>query len=156
VKIERIKKHVEVVFEDGTRMEGLFFLSPASAYRLGEESIEELLNGDRKSLPMQVNQKDVVLLSRSAIVMALSKEKEIEPIPANAKKIPVEIVLRSGQALKGEIYNDLPLTYSRLSDYLNRSDIFFRLEMGDRDCFVSNQFVRLIKPADPEEAQTSR
>lgn len=155
MKIDTIKKLVEVVFEDGTRVEGSFFLSPASAHRWGTESIEELLNGDRKSLPMELNHKEVVLLSRRAIVMALSKEKETESIPTSAKKIPVEVVLRSGQTLRGEVHNDLPLTHSRLSDYLNRTDTFFHLEMGGMDCFVSNEFVRLIKPADPEEAHTS-
>jgi hypothetical protein len=156
VKIQTIKKLAEVIFEDGTRLQGFLFLSPASARRWGKESIGELLNGDRKSLPMELKTKEVVLLNRSAIVMAFSEEKEEEPILTEAKRIPVEVVLRSGETLSGEIHNDLPKTHSRLSDYLNRTDTFFRLQTGGMDCFVSNGFVRLIKPADPEEAHPAR
>jgi len=155
VKLQTIKKRVEVVFEDGTRMEGSLFLSTASAHRWGKESIEELLNGGRKYLPMELNRGELVLLSKKAIVMALAKEKDPEPIPANAKRIPAEIVLRSGETLRGEVYNDLPMTHLRLSDYLNQSETFFRIEVGATHCFVSNGFVRLIKPADPAEAGVS-
>lgn len=155
MKLQTIKKQVEVVFEDGTRMEGSLFLSMASAHRWGKESIGELLNGDRKYVPMELTGKEVVLLSKKAIVMAFSKEKEAEPIPTNAKKIPAEVILRSGETLKGEVFNDLPMTYSRLSDYLNESDAFFYIEVGAMDCFVSNGYVRFIKPADPYEAHGS-
>ena len=156
MKIETIKKQVEVVLEDGSRLEGCLFLSPASAHRWGEESIEELLNGDRRYLPMELGSKEVVLLSKSAIVMAVSKEKETEPIPTTAKKIPVELVLRSGETLRGDVHNDLPKTHSRLSDYLNHTDAFFHIEVGVLNFFVSNGFVRLMKPADPDEAHISR
>jgi hypothetical protein len=152
VKLQTIKKQVEVVFEDGTRMEGYLFLSTASAHRRGNESIEELLNGGRKYLPMEVNPGELVLLSKKAIVMAFAKEKETEPIPTKAKRIPAEVILRSGETLRGEVHNDLPMTHLRLSDYLNQTDAFFRIEVGATDCFVSNGFVRLIKPADPGEA----
>jgi hypothetical protein len=155
MKLQTIKKRVEVVFEDGNRMEGSLFLSTASAHRWGKESIEELLNGDRKYLPMELTGEEVVLLSKNAIVMAFAKEKETEPIPINAKKIPAEVILRSGEMLRGEVYHDLPTTYSRLSDYLNQTDAFFHIEVGAMDCFVSNGFVRLIKPADPDEAGVS-
>jgi hypothetical protein len=156
VKIETIKKQVEVVLEDGSRFEGSLFLSPASAHRWGEESIEELLNGDRRYLPMELGSKEVVLLSKSAIVMAVSKEKETEPIPTTAKKIPVELVLRSGETLRGDVHNDLPKTHSRLSDYLNHTDAFFHIQVGVLNFFVSNGFVRLMKPADPDEAHVSQ
>lgn len=156
MKIETIKKQVEVVFQDGSRMKGSLFLSPASAHRWGEESIEELLNGERRYLPMELITKEVVLLSKGAIVMAVSKEKETEPTPTNASKIPVDIVLRSGEMLRGDIHNDLPMTHSRLSDTLNHTDAFFHIEVGALHCFVSNGFVRFIKPADPEEAHVSR
>jgi hypothetical protein len=155
VKLQTIKKQVEMVFEDGTRMEGSLFLSTASAHRWGKESIEELLNGNRKYLPMELNPGDVVLLSKNAIVMAFAKEKQIEATPTNAKKILAEVILRSGETLRGGVYNDLPTTHSRLSDYLNQTDAFFRIEVGAMDCFVSNAFVRLIKPADPGEAGVS-
>ena len=93
MKIETIRKPVDVVFEDGSRLQGSLFLSPASAHRWGVESIEELLNGDRRYLPMELGSKEVVLLSKSAIVMAVSTEKETEAIHTNAKKIPVELFL---------------------------------------------------------------
>jgi hypothetical protein len=156
VKLQTIKKQVEVVFEDGTRVQGSLFLSTASAHRQGKESVQELLNGGRKYVPMEMVGGELVLLSKKSIVMAFSKEKEIEPIPTSAKRIPAEVILRSGETIRGEVFNDLPMTYSRLSDYLNQSDAFFYIEVGAMDCLVSNEYVRLIRPADPEEALVSR
>jgi hypothetical protein len=105
---------------------------------------------------MELISKEIVLLSKNAIVMAVSKEKETEPVPTNARKIPVELVLRSGETLRGDVHNDLPKTHSRLSDYLNHTDAFFHIEVGALNFFVSNGFVRLMKPADPNEAHVSR
>jgi hypothetical protein len=145
VKLRMIKKQVEVLFEDGTSLEGSFFLSPTSAHHWGTESIEELLNGDRKYLPMELNPEEVVLLSKNAIVMASAKEKETEPPFRGPTRIPAEVVFRSGKTLSGVVYHDLPMTHSRLSDYLNRSGSFFHMEVGSVDCFVATDFVRLIK-----------
>jgi hypothetical protein len=79
VKLQTIKRQVEVVFEDGTRMEGSLFLSTASAHRWGKESIGELLNGDRKYLPIELTGGEVVLLSKKAIVMAFSNSAQRLP-----------------------------------------------------------------------------
>jgi len=139
-----IKKQVEVVFENGTKLEGAFFLSPSSAHHWGTESLEELLNGDRKFLPMELGQEKVVLISKSAILRVSAKEKDAEVTPRGSTKIPAEVVFTSGETIDGIVYQDLPVTHSRLSDYLNRSEAFFHVEVDSRDCFVASAFVRLI------------
>lgn len=144
MKLKMIKKPVEVVFEDGTKLEGAFFLSPSSAHHWGTESLEELLNGDRKFLPIEVSPEHVMLVSKSAIMRVTAKEKDEEVLAKGSTKIPAEIVFRSGETMDGIVYQDLPVTHSRLSDYLNRSEAFFHIEVDSRDCFVASAFVRLI------------
>lgn len=149
MKIQMIRKQVEIVFEDGSRTEGFFFLSPTSAHRLGSESIEELLNSDRTYLPLERSREEVVLVSKHAIVTVLAKDRETESILLGPRKITAEVTLRSGETLYGEISHDLPETHSRLSDYLNRSGPFFHFEVASRDCFVASAFVKFIRPAQP-------
>jgi len=149
VKLRMIKKQVEVVLEGGTKLKGSFFLSPTSAHHLGTESMEELLNGDRRYLPIELNPEQVVLISKNSIVMASAMEKETEITFRGLTKIPAEVVFTSGETISGVVYQDLPITHSRLSDYLNRSGAFFHIEVGTRDCFVANAFVRLIHSVSP-------
>ena len=144
-----IRKQVEIGFEDGSRTGGFFFLSPTSAHRLGSESMEELLNGDRNYLPLELSQEEVVLVSKNAIVMVLAKDRETATTPLGPTKIAAEVNLRSGETLRGEIYHDLPETHSRLSDYLNRTGRFFHIEVESRECYVASAFVKLIRPAHP-------
>lgn len=149
MKIQMIRKEVEIVFEGGSRTEGFFFLSPTSAHRLGSETLKEMLNGDRNYLPLERSRQEVVLISKNAIVMVLAKERETENTPLGPTRIAAEVVLRSGEALRGDICHDLPETHSRLSDYLNRSGHFFHIDTASRDCFVASAFVKLIRPALP-------
>lgn len=149
MKLRMIKKRVQVLFEDGTKLTGSFFLSPTSAHHGGTESIKELLNEDRKYLPIELNPEQVVLISKNTIVMASAMEKETEITPRGSTKIPAEVVFTSGETISGVVYQDLPITHSRLSDYLNCSGAFFHIEVETRDCFVANAFVRLIKSVAP-------
>lgn len=155
MKIRMIRKQAEILFEDGSSLEGFFFLSPTSAHRLGPESMEELLNGDRSFLPLELNREDVALVSRNAIVMVLTAEKGEETIPRGPAKIAAEITLRSGKTLQGNIRHDLPETHSRLSDFVNRSGTFFHIEIASQDCFVATAFVKLIKPMDSAKRSVS-
>jgi hypothetical protein len=148
LKIQMIRKRVEIAFEDGSRTEGFFFVSPTSAHRLGSESMEELLNGDRSYLPLEQGQGEVVLVNKNALVTVLAKEREIETMPFGTKKLAAEVVLRSGETFQGDIYHDLPETHSRLSDYLNRSGRFFHIAAASGDCFVASAFVKLIRTAE--------
>lgn len=149
MKIQMIRKQVEIVFEDGSRTEGFLFLSPTSAHRLGPESLEERLNSERTYLPLELKRKEVVLVSKNAVARVLAKDRDPETMPLGNTKLIAEVVLRSGETLLGDIYHDLPETHSRLSDYLNRSGPFFHIEVASRDCFVANAFVKLIRPARP-------
>lgn len=155
MKIRMIRKLAEVILEDGSNLQGSFFLSPTSAHRLGPESMKELLNGDRSFLPLELGREDLVLVSRNAIAMVFSKEQEDESLSRGQARIPAEVILRSGKTLQGDIRHDLPETHSRLSDFMNRSGPFFHLEVASKDCFVATASVKLIRPLDPAKRDVS-
>jgi hypothetical protein len=53
LKLETIRRRAEVVFSDGTRESGNFFLSPRSPNHADRESVGELLNGERSYIPSE-------------------------------------------------------------------------------------------------------
>ncbi len=146
LKIHKKRKTAEVVFADEWRQEGTFFVSLMSSHRHGSESIEELLNGDRKYLPFELKDGQITMVQKNSIVMAYLKNSEVDDIIPISKKVPLQVTFLSGHTVCGYIYHDLPNNYSRLSDYLNRTPRFFHLETDSRDCLVNSEFVRLVTP----------
>ncbi len=63
--------------------------------------------------------------------------------------LPVVIHLLTGQTISGKVSFALPQTHSRLSDFLNSRETFFRLEVQGKNYLVQNRFVKLITAEKP-------
>ncbi|MFW6324912.1 MAG: hypothetical protein ACOC0U_07615 [Desulfovibrionales bacterium] len=142
--MEMVERDVEVVFRDGSGVAGTFFLEPASPLNERGQSLLDLLNGPRRFLPLRTPSGEVLILQKNAIVMVRSTGREIESSMPYARIIPVRMDLLSGVTLEGSVYQDLPLSYPRISDFLNFSLQFFCLAMQDVDCFVNSEMVRSV------------
>jgi hypothetical protein len=147
LKIQKKRTGAVVVFADESRQEGNFFVSLKSSHRHGSESIAELLNGGRKYLPFELEDGQITIVQKNAIVMAYLKNKEFDDIAELSKKVFVQVTFISGSSVSGYIYQDLPSGYPRLSDYLNRAQRFFYLETDSSDCLLNSEFVRLVTPS---------
>jgi hypothetical protein len=150
LKLETIRRRAEVVFSDGTRESGDFFLSPRSPNHAGRESMAELLNGERSYIPLESEAGKVILVQKRSIVMVLLEGDEVRKDPAYQRPITVQVCFLSGENMEGTVYLDLPKSHSRLSDFLNYGKAFFYLEVGDRDYLVNSQFVKMVCPSPPE------
>jgi len=150
LKLVRIKRRAEVVFADGTRESGNFFLSPRSANHTGRESIAELLNGERSYIPLELREGNIVLLQKRSMVMVFVEADEVRKDSAYQRQVPARVCFLSGENMEGTVYLDLPQNRSRLSDFLNYSKQFFYLEAGDKDCLVNSRFVKMVCPSSPE------
>jgi hypothetical protein len=145
-----IRRKGEVIFSDGTRESGDFFVSPSSASHTGRESIAELLNGERSYIPLESRAGEVVLLQKRSIVMVLLEADEMRKDLAYQRRITAQVRFLSGESMEGTVYLDLPKSHSRLSDFLNYSKAFFYLEVGDKDYLVNSQFVKMVCPSPPD------
>ncbi|HQL00622.1 MAG TPA: hypothetical protein PK090_07600 [Smithellaceae bacterium] len=152
LKIETVKKQVVLCFEDGSRMTGSFFVSVAAEDHSGTELISELLSRDRNYLPFEVSETgEIVLLRKENIMMAsIEGDEESDNFLPGYKQVRVDILLLNGKVLSGKVSFALPETHSRLSDFLNSRDAFFRLEMDGKNHLVQNRFVKLITAQKPE------
>ena len=150
LKLDMIRRRGEVIFSDGTRESGDFFVSPSSASHTGRESIAELLNGERSYIPLESRAGEVVLLQKRSIVMVLLEADEMRKDLAYQRRITAQVRFLSGESMEGTVYLDLPKSRSRLSDFLNYSKAFFYLEVGDKDYVVNSQFVKMVCPSPPE------
>ena len=145
-----IRRRGEVLFSDGTRESGDFFVAPNSASHTGRESIAELLNGERSYIPLESRAGAVVLLQKRSIVMVLLEADEMRKDLAYQRPITAQVCFLSGESMEGTVYLDLPKSHSRLSDFLNYSKAFFYFEVGDKDYLVNSQFVKMVCPSPPK------
>ena len=150
LKLEMVRRRAEVVFSDGTRQSGDFFLSPRSPNHAGRESMAELLNGERSYIPLESRAGKIILVQKRSIVMVLLEADEVRKDLAYQRQIAAQVCFLSGENMEGTVYLDLPRSHSRLSDFLNYSKAFFCLEVGDRDYLVNSRFVKMVCPNPPE------
>jgi hypothetical protein len=146
LQIETAKKRADVFCSDDSRLVGNFFVSRQAPGREGSELVLDLLIGERAYLPFELNEKEIVLLRKASIVMVVPEGRDMKRSLSYQLIIPVEVSLLSGQNIQGKVYNDLPKSHSRLSDFLNHSKEFFHLEVGDKDYLLNSQYVKLVRP----------
>lgn len=150
LKLDMIKRRVEVIFSDGTHESGNFFVSPRSANHTGRESIAELLNGEKSYIPLESREGKIVLLHKRSMVMVLLEADEVRKDLTYQRQIPARVCFLSGENMEGTVYLDLPKSHSRLSDFLNYSKAFFYLEAGDKDYLLNSRFVKMVCPSPSE------
>ena len=150
LKIETIKKKATVFFPENTQMKGSFFVSAMSVFRDGGDLISELLAQDRNYIPFESEEGgEIALLRKENIMMVYMEEDVADNFMPGYKQVPVVIHLLTGQALSGKVSFALPQTHSRLSDFLNSREAFFRLEVQGKNYMVQNRFVKLITAERP-------
>lgn len=145
IELEMIKRDVEVELHDLSRLKGRLFVSPTSPSHDGCESVSELFNGPRRFLPLELEQGQVILLQKEAVVTVLLAESEQGAIPQSASRLPAALHLASGKVVNGIVRQDLPREYPRLSDYLNQSPRFFTVEVDGKDCLVNASQVCFVE-----------
>ena len=144
LKVATVKKKAVIFFYDGSQRSGNFFLSPVSAKHAGTESIGELLTGERNFIPFEQEAGSVALISRENIAMVqLQEETADTPVPG-LRKVRVSLSLLTNEILEGIISFTLPEHYSRVSDFINSSDAFFRFDSDGKIFLVRTRFIKMI------------
>lgn len=147
LRVDKLRRQAKVILQDGSEMQGTFFVSPVSPCRRGPELISDLLMGEAYFLPFELADGQVVFLQRDFIRAVLLTEKELEEDLPYLKKEAVEVSLLSGDLLRGEVLLDLPENRCRLSDFFNCCRGFFYLLAEGKQYLVNSRSVKLVRPA---------
>jgi hypothetical protein len=146
VKIDKVKREAELTLSDGSRLKGSFFLYAQSPLREeGGELVFDVLNGEKRFIPMEAPGGDMVLIQKDCVVTAKLAEKEWVADETYVKVIRVRVSLLSEAALDGKIFVDLPEERSRLSDFFNLHKGFFYLNVDGAQHLVNFRFVKTVK-----------
>ena len=144
-RVKTLRKKAEIFLVGGKRLEGAFFLSPISANQRREETILELLCGDRAYLPFETTQGKIVLIQKTNIIKVISKEPA--PYPDGAKASgQIKVWFDDGSFLNGEVLFSMPTTHSRISDFLNHSAEFFYVHKEGIVYVVNRDHITFVEP----------
>lgn len=107
------------------------FLAERTRAHAGDERPSDLLNGPDLFLPAVDRKGRLRLLRRDAVVVITvpadhepgseAPESAGAPLPSS-RHADVEVILESGDAIRGMVEYDMPESRSRLLDFLNRED----------------------------------
>lgn len=144
-KIAKNRRQVIFTLTDGSELESEVFLSLYEAHRQGSQKVGELLNGEDAFLPVKTDD-GTVHLNVSNIVKAItSEDAERHDLMMLGKKYAVRITTLHGETIEGDIFVDLPLDRSRVSDYLNRPERFFRVFVPGHIVYVGARFILEVR-----------
>ncbi len=143
-RIETLRKPGRVFLAGGQTLQGTFFLSPISPSHKGPETVLELLSGERSYLPFETDQGKVVLVQKTSIVKILLDEEPLDsPGPKKQTRITLWFVDQS--SLKGQMCFLMPVSHSRVSDFLNSAGQFFYVHTNAGTYLVNQRYVSFVE-----------
>jgi hypothetical protein len=132
-RIEKVRRPLNVLLIDGSRVEGEVFLRPVSRYRSRPEDPVDLLN-DAEPFFALVRDGEVLLVAKSSVARAETSVQTEDELEISALGITVEVTMTDGNVCTGSIFLDTRSDRPRLMDFLN----------GYRDRFIPVVDVRQV------------
>jgi len=149
LKVPTNRVTVELALHGGERRRVELFLAEHEAHAFRQQSLADLLEEDRMFLPAHAVAEDalVVFNKRSVAWLAIDQDEEhdSEEIELFDEDHLVEIKMRDGTALAGEMQYSPPEGRSRLADHLNDGSQFVCLLGDKRTYFVNKAFVLWVR-----------
>ncbi|HKO16813.1 MAG TPA: hypothetical protein VJU87_11290 [Gemmatimonadaceae bacterium] len=151
-RVEKLRRAVTVVLDDGRRLEGEIFLwSRAKARTTPEEPID-LLNEDEEFFPFFRDGEEMLLLAREHVARVESTAGEDDPEldfsempPGPDGLMGVEMTLADGTTLSGFVPLEKRGEQTRLLDFLNSyRKRFIPIFWGEHVCLVNRHQIASI------------
>lgn len=153
LRVPKRRVPAEVLLPAGAARRIALFLSSAASHHSGPERPSDLLNGGDDFIPAFDEEAQVMSFLHRAALAAVRTDGELELADDDALSLPteheVEVLLGSGQLLRGLVSYVRPPDRSRLVDFLNEPEPFFRLVEGAATVLVNKRHVArvvLVKP----------
>jgi hypothetical protein len=143
-KIDTLKKGAVILFSDGSRIAGHFFVSSVSPRHTGSQAISELLAEDRAFVPFELETGDVTLVNKATIAMVKLQTDELNKDVPGYKQIKASLDLLSGETKDCSVCFALPESHSRLSDFFNSCRDFIHIEAAGEYYLVQAKAIKRI------------
>ncbi len=147
LRVPKRRVPVEVVLPGGGSRRVTVFLAEAAAGHQGPERLSDLLNGGQEFIPAFDEEAQVMTFLHRRSVALARVAPEVEADLDDEVTIPVEhdvvVTLAGGEELRGVVSYVRPPP-SRLLDFLNEPQPFFRLLAPGAAVLVSRQHVARV------------
>lgn len=136
-RVEKLRRHLNVVLTDGRRLEGDVFLRPQSRHGTRPEEPSDLLN-DAEPFFALVSNGTVVLVAKTNVSRAETSLDEDADFDAPVLGVPVEVTLTDGTVCTGNIFLETRSDRPRLLDFLNSYHARFLPVVDAQQIFLVN------------------
>lgn len=145
-KITKNRQQVLLTLADGSDLAGEVFLSLYDVHGQGPQRVGNLLNESEEAfVPVKTAGGTVHINTANIVMAATPAADEGDELMMLGKKYRVQVTTLHGKTVEGDIFVDLPQDRSRVSDYLNRPDRFFRLFLSERIVYIGSRFVISVR-----------
>jgi hypothetical protein len=152
-RIETTQKAVILTMRDGEELRGNVFIH-FSSYRPFElEDVSELLNADTPFFPLELENSEVILVSKERVAEAAADHgDDILDQPPREAATPtalLQIALVGGEVRLGSIRLDGPPDRARVLDYLNAlTSRFLTLYTSNEARLINRSLIDRVRPLD--------
>ena len=150
-KIEKERLEVTVTLEGCAEMRGFIFLQPRIYGYSSRSEPAALLNDSELFFPLELDNGDVLLLSKERVVdiSGLPLDDEDELVRASSPMALLEITLAGGLTRLGSMRLEVRADRPRLLDYLNDSRQRFLMLYTDQGVrLVNRKLIERVRPLD--------
>jgi hypothetical protein len=146
LRVPKRRVVIDVAFADGESHRVAVFLAELASAHGGQERVADLFNGGQEFIPaVEVEGGAMTFLVRQSIAVVRSDEPLWERDEVNLPdEHEVEVLLESGQSVRGLLSYVLPPERCRVVDYLNEAAPFFALLEDGRTALVNKRHVRRV------------
>jgi len=141
----------EVVFVDGTSLQGNLHLQTGSAHHRGAETILEMLNRVESFFPMTLPSGEIALVSKAQTAVVTSgpmPRRDDADRASIAKTVVLDVHVTGCGVMRGTASLELPPSHSRALDFLNEPERFFSITDGEAAWHINRAHVRYVHPLD--------
>jgi hypothetical protein len=136
-RVEKFRRHLLLVLNDGTRLEGDVFLRPVSRYRSSPEEPGDLLNDPEPYFALMADGV-ATLVAKSSVTRAETFYRDEGELDVASLGVPVEVTLLDGSKVVGSIFLESRAGRPRLLDFLNTYHARFLPVVDARQVFLVN------------------
>lgn len=148
LKVPKRRVAAEVLLPGGTVRRIALFLSSDASHHTGPERPSDLLNGGDDFVPAFDEEAQAMSFLHRAGLAGVRVAGELEHEASEELTLPteheVEVLLGNGQLLRGLVTYLRPTERSRLVDFLNEPEPFFRLVEGSSTVLVNKRHVARV------------
>lgn len=144
-RIDKLRRELSVVLNDGSRLEGDVFLRPVSRHRSRPEDPADLLN-DPDPFFALMRSGETILISKAQVASAVTTVDEDDALETGALGVTVEVTLHDGSTCDGSVFLESRNDRPRLLDFLNGyRDRFLPLVSPGQLLLVNTQSIAHVR-----------